>query len=65
MIDDVHVAVPVSEKNGTSVSRRFLLHGADERLERVAVVTGLFDLEEIFMAATQPAAVEPALAAGE
>ncbi len=41
---------------------RIVLHGAPGELRRA---TGLLDLEEIFMAATQEAATEPALAAGE
>jgi sodium transport system ATP-binding protein len=41
---------------------RIVLQGAPGELRRA---TGLLDLEEIFMAATQEAAVEPALAAGE
>jgi sodium transport system ATP-binding protein len=39
-----------------------VLQGAPAELRRA---TGLNDLEEIFMAATQQAAVQPALAAGE
>jgi len=41
---------------------RVVLQGAPGELRRA---TGLFDLEEIFMAATQEAATEPVLAAGE
>jgi sodium transport system ATP-binding protein len=41
---------------------RVVLQGAPGELRRA---TGLLDLEEIFMAATQEAATEPALAAGE
>jgi sodium transport system ATP-binding protein len=41
---------------------RIVLHGTPAELRRK---TGLHELEEIFMAATQDTAVEPALAAGE
>jgi ABC-type Na+ transport system ATPase subunit NatA len=41
---------------------RIALHGTPAELRRA---TGLHDLEEIFMAATQDAAAVPALAAGE
>ena len=41
---------------------RIVLQGAPAELRRA---TGLYDLEEIFMAATQGAAAEPAFAAGE
>ena len=41
---------------------RIVLQGAPAELRRA---TGLHDLEEIFMAATQGAAAEPAFAAGE
>ncbi len=41
---------------------RIVLHGAPAELRRA---TGLDDLEEIFMAATQEAAAQPAFAAGE